>query len=187
MIISLLFFVVTLFDYFTLILPASDEGQKVKAEMISRQNFIDNQKQAIKQIQNLISSYKGEGQLQEVVSSVLPSSEDLAGAFGQINGLVAANHLLLQGTSVGASVDMTSFETNKIQAVAAKSLTKPFSAVDFQVKMTGTYEDFKSFLGNMETNIRIFDVKKINMQPAGKSNQNIYAFDLTIATYYQKP
>src|SRR3989344_4908731 len=184
MISSFILFAAALIVYFNLVLPANEEGQKIKAQQISRQSFIDGQKSAISKVQGLINSYKGEGQLQEVVSSILPSSPDLAGAFAQISGLIQSNGLLMQATIV--SVPIVQGASGESGASASrKSLVNPFGSVDFQVRMVGSYENFKSFLGNLETNIRIFDVKRINFQQAGKPNQDTYIYDLTATTYYQ--
>lgn len=182
LIISFSLFVVTLIIYFSLIVPANNDGQAVKAEMISRQNFINSQKSAINQVKNLIASYKGEGQLQEVVSSILPFSGDLAGSFAQVNGLSQANHLLLNTFIAGTPVELPSAGDKSSQLQI-----KGYGSSDFQLQITGTYEDFKSFIANMETNIRVFDIKKIDIQPAGKPNQDLYNYNLTVATYYQIP
>lgn len=187
MIISFLLFAATLIVYFNLIVPANDDEQEVKAQVISRQEFIDSQKAAISQVQKLINSYKGEGDFQNAVSSILPSFPDLAGAFSQISGLIQINKILMQSMAVGTATnheDSTSGAKDKqFQQIAAK----PYSSVDFQFRMVGTYENFKSFMKNLETNIRIFDVKRIDMQPSGKPNQDVYIYDLTVSAYYQNP
>jgi Tfp pilus assembly protein PilO len=50
--------------------------------------------------------------------------------------------------------------------------------------MTGTYEDFRAFLSNLETNVRIFDLKAMSIQPIAKQT-NLFGFSLTVAAYYQ--
>ncbi|MDO8664524.1 MAG: hypothetical protein Q7K44_03220 [Candidatus Liptonbacteria bacterium] len=186
LIISFILFTGTLIVYFNLVVPANDEQQTIKAQAIGRQNFVDNQKAAISQVSNMINSYKGEGELQDVISSILPQSPDLAGAFSQISGLVQVNKLLMERVAVNAPVNQNISGTAS-QGDTSQQFVKPVGSVDFQVKVIGTYEDFKSFLKNVETNIRIFDVKKIDMQPTAnaKPNQNIYNYDIIITAYYQ--
>jgi len=182
--ISFVLFTATLVVYFNLILPANDEQQAIKAQAIGRQNFVDSQKSAISQVTNMINSYKGEGELQDVVSSILPSSPDLAGAFSQISGLVQINKLLMERVAVSPPVNQN-IPGAAGQGSIPQSFVRPVGSIDFQVKVAGTYEDLKSFLKNVETNIRVFDVKKIDMQSAAKSNQNFYTYDITITAYYQ--
>ncbi len=186
LIISFILFTGTLIVYFNLVVPANDEQQNIKAQAIGRQNFVDNQKAAISQVSSMINSYKGKGELQDVVSSILPSSPDLAGAFSQISGLVQVNKLLMERVAVGAPVNRN-IPGAVNQGDTSQSFVKPVGSVDFQVRVIGTYEDFKSFLKNVENNIRIFDVKRIDMQPTtnAKPNQNAYNYDITITAYYQ--
>jgi len=185
--ISFVLFVASLIVYFNLIIPAGDEEQKIKAQAISRDNFVKSQQAAISQVQKLISSYKGEGELRDVVSSVLPLSPDLAGAFAQLSGLAQVNKLLIQNVTVGTPVNQNTRANNNASGIVSQPLAKPFGSVDFQMKIVGSYGDFKSFLKNLETNIRIFDVKKITLESSSKPNQEVYGYDLTVETYYQSP
>jgi hypothetical protein len=175
--------VAALVVYFNLVVPAYEDGQQVKAEMLARKDFVNNQKDAIDQTKKLIASYKGEGQLQQVVSEVLPLAPDLAGAFAQLNGIIQVNHLSPQGVTVNIPVLQNTPKTPGTQNTGVT--IKPFGSIALQVRLIGTYEDFKAFLKNLESNIRIFDTEKVGVQQAGKPNQDIYIFDLTLNTYYQ--
>ena len=179
--------VAALIVYFNFIQPAYQEDQAVKAQMIGRQNFVDSQKAAIAQTKALIASYKdkGEGKLQEVVSLVLPLDPDLAGAFAQLDGIIQNNRLAAQGITVSIPVLQNLSSKAAGGQAAAIAAVKPFGSITFQVRVIGTYEDFKTLLKNLESNIRVFDVEKISFQPAGKPNQDLYVYDLTLNTYYQ--
>jgi hypothetical protein len=169
--------------YFNFVVPTYEEGQDIKAQMLGRQDFIDNQKAAIDQTKKLIASYKGEGQLQQVVTQIFPLDPDLASAFAQLNGLIAVNRLSTQGVTVNIPVLQNAGVKNPNGQVGVR--IKPLGTITLQARLIGTYEDFKSFLKNLETNIRIFDAEKIAVQPGGKPNQDLYIFDLTLNTYYQ--
>jgi len=187
LLISFVLFVASLIVYFNLIVPAGNEEQSIKAKAISRENFVKSQQAAISQVQKLINSYKGEGELRDVVSSILPLSPDLAGAFSQLSGLAQVNRLLIQNVTVNTPVNQSVQGNSNASGAVSQPLAKPFGSVDFQMKVVGSYGDFKSFLKNLETNIRIFDVKKIILESPGKPNQEIYNYDLTVGTYYQSP
>ena len=187
LLISFVLFVASLIVYFNLIVPAGNEEQSIKAKAISRENFVKSQQAAISQVQKLINSYKGEGELRDVVSSILPLFPDLAGAFSQLSGLAQVNRLLIQNVTVNPPVNQSVQGNSNASGAVSQPLAKPFGSVDFQMKVVGSYGDFKSFLKNLETNIRIFDVKKIILESPGKPNQEIYNYDLTVGTYYQSP
>ncbi len=176
--------------YFNLAEPVYQEAQERKAQAMSRESFVQNQQASILQVKNSIASYKGEGQLQDVVSLALPLNPDLAGAFAQITSLVQNNRLALQGVTVNVPVMQTIAMKSlpgKTSGAFAATILKPFGAITFQIRLVGSYEDFKAFLKNLESNIRIFDIQKINFQSAAKSDQNLYTYDVTVNTYYQAP
>ena len=71
---------------------------------------------------------------------------------------------------------------------------KPLGSFSFRLAASGSYENFKNFLSEIETNIRIFDVKTVALQPAGvaaqtgakaASSQDAFNYTITVATYYQ--
>lgn len=176
--------------YFNFTQPAYQEAQGIKAKVISRQNFVQNQQAAISLVKNSIASYKGEGQLQDIVSLALPLDPDLAGAFAQITSLIQNNRLALQGITVSLPVMQTISTQSlpgKTGAAFSSTILKPFGVVTFQIRLIGSYEDFKAFLKNLQSNIRIFDIQKISFQSAAKSDQNLYVYDVTVNTYYQGP
>ncbi|MBI4085654.1 MAG: hypothetical protein HY433_00170 [Candidatus Liptonbacteria bacterium] len=176
--------------YFNLAEPVYQEAQERKAQAMSRESFVQNQRASILQVKNSIASYKGEGQFQDVVSLALPLNPDLAGAFAQITSLVQNNRLALQGVTVNVPVMQTASVKSKALSgktvgASATAILKPFGVITFQIRLIGSYEDFKAFLKNLESNIRIFDIQKISFQPAAKPDQNLYMYDLTVSTYYQ--
>lgn len=181
--------IAALIMYFNFIQSAYQEAQKIKAQVISRENFVQSQQAAISQVKNSISSYKGEGKPQDVVSLALPLSPDLAGAFAQLTSLAQNNRLALQSITVSLPAMQNLSAKPALGAASgasfASTITKPFGTAAFQVRMIGTYEDFKTFVKNLESNIRILDIQKMAFQPAGKPDQNIYTYDLSINAYYQ--
>lgn len=182
MIAGLLFLVSSLVVYFQFIQPAYEDAQNIKAQQLSQQNFLDSEKAVVKQVQDLISSYEGQVQIQQAVSAALPLSPDAAGALAQLYGLAQDNSLVVQSVSVG-------FSGGSGGGVSQFSLQKPVGTINFQLNVVGTYESFKTFLSMLETNIRIFDLKSLNIQPTsatgGKSAPDLYNYGLTVSAYYQ--
>lgn len=196
MIVSLILLVGALILYFDFIAPAYRDSQEVKAEELSRQAFIDTQRAAVKQVQNLISAYQGQGELREAVSLALPLHEDFAGILAELDGVARASNLAPQAFSAAAgsaqplgrvSTSTRSLEGGKQEVSPGARLRRPINTLTFTVKFAGTYEDLKSFLEKLETNIRIFDVRSLNIQAAAKATQDLLTYDITIATYYQNP
>lgn len=179
LILVFVFVVAAFFVYFNLIQPAYGGAQAVQAEQISKQDFVNTQKTVVTEVQGLISQSQSQSQLEQAIAYVLPQTPDPASVIAQMNGLAQANHLTLQSFSVS---------TPTLQGAATgsgSSLVKPVGTMSFEVRLTGSYEDFKNFLANAETNIRVFDLKTLSLQPGGKPTDDIYAYDMIFSAYYQ--
>ena len=117
----------------------------------------------------------------------MPSGEDVAGALTQIEGIAENNGIVI--TSIAVSPPAVQVKTGATQSTTMK----PLGSFTFNVTASGSYESFKNFLSELETNIRIFDVKTISLQPsaraavAGKAapSPDMFTYAITVATYYQ--
>lgn len=186
---SLIFIFLAIVVFSTLIKPSYEETQKLRADILNRENFIQNQKLLNEQFQKLISQYDSQEKAQENLSLILPQNPAIGEALTQINGLLDLNNLnvlsfnvnkpLLQ--SYGSSLSSTSTQ-----------VIKPLGMIDIAFKVVGSYSDFKNFLKQLETNIRIFNVKTLNISPviiAGSERSQVQSknlsYDISITTYYQ--
>lgn len=179
---ALILFGVAFIVYVTFTSPSYAEAQKVKSEMLGKRTLIENQKAAIAQVEKLINQSAAQEQLRQVVSLALPPTKDESGVIHEINTLATTNRLAVQSlTAVSGSRE----SNGGARATTTISLVKAYGTVSVQVRLAGSYADFKQFLRSLETNVRMFDVRTLNVDPVGKANQDTYTFDLTVATYYQ--
>lgn len=171
-----------------LTIPAYQDAEKVKSDELSRQAFLDRQKKAIDQVKSLLGTYEGQVDAQEKVSLALPQNQDLAGILAQLNGLAQASGLVPQVFSASVTeVQNPSDASQKGQKALTDTLVRPVGTIALQTKFIGPYDNLKSFLQKLETNIRIFDVRSLNVQPVSKSSQDLYSYDVAVVTYYQNP
>jgi Tfp pilus assembly protein PilO len=185
MVLSLVFVVGAFVVFFDFIRPAYEEAQSVRSDQLSRKSFVETQRAAIEQVKRLIETYQEESTLQETVSAALPLRADVSNALAQISSIAANNSVGLQSfTITSPAAQATTANGGRDER---GGLVKPVGTLTFQVKFVGSYDAFKSFLRDVETNIRILDVRNISFQPAGKPEQNLYVYDMTFAAYFQAP
>lgn len=187
MIIVLLLVVGAFVIFFQLIRPAYEEAQVIRSEIISREMFVNQQEDAIAEVQKLIASYQSEQGVQESVNQALPQAPDFAGALYQINGIGTGDGISLQSLAISApTLSTTKPDARATSTTAVGTLVEPIGTLTFQLKFTGKYEDIKTFLGDLENNIRLFDVQSVAIQPAGpKAGANLFTVDMAVTTYYQ--
>jgi len=190
MILALLLVVAAFAMYFELLSPAYATLQTQKGQELGDQQLLSNEKQVVTQVQTLISQYQNQTQAEQSVQMALPNGPDVSGALTQLYGLAAANSISIQ--SVGISVQAVAPTptgapvTDQIEnAAAGASITEPLGTVSFALSASGSYENFKSFLQSLETNLRLFDVGSISITKAGGTSQDNFQYDITVVTYYQ--
>ena len=184
--------------YFQFVQSAYQNAQRVKGQLLSEEAFLRDEEDVINQVKNLISSYQGQEQVQQAVSTALPMEEDVPGAIAQIAGIAIQSGLRVGSISVSAVAP----QTKRAPAGSASSpapkqgsfqstLQKPIGTISLKIGLSGGYEDLKSFLLLLETNLLVFDVKSISMKPAAQSSNakvavyDAFEYDIAVTTYYQ--
>ncbi len=202
-VIGLVFLTAAFVIYFEFVQPAYDDAQSAKSAYVSEQQFLNAEQSTVKKVQDLISSYENQARIQDAVSSALPINEDVVGAIAQLYGLASQSSLALQSLTVSATgIQNASAKKPAAAAGAAPaaasfqaSLQKPIGTVSIQLKLEGQYENLKQFISLLGTNIRVFDLKSLGIQPhavaqgigQAKIVQQAYNFDVGVTAYYQSP
>lgn len=185
-VVSLLLVVAALTIFANFSLPAYREMVELKGKLWSMEALRQEQEAVIKNLQNLIAAYGEAQEVQQTVSLALPLEPELAGALAQLNGLVSVNNLSPQAYTIAAPAAVLSEEARRAE-VKREITFQPFNVgtVNFGLRLAGSYGDFKKFLSQLETNVRVFDIKSLSLHSAGRPEQDTYNFELTVATYYQ--
>jgi len=189
--------------YFEFIVPAYTNLQMVKGQEESEKTLYANETQIVNQVKSLLSTYQSNASSSQSVAMALPVGQDVSGALAQIYGIAANTGVTVQGVAVSVQAVQTvapsavAADTSTSQianAAAGGSIIKPTGTVSFQIAGSGSYESFKNFIHGLETNIRIFDVTAITIQPAATAatkiqaaNTDMFTYSITVVTYYQAP
>ncbi len=186
--------------YFEFIIPAYTNLQLVKGQEEGETTLYANEQQIASKVKSLLVAYQNDASSSQAVAMALPVGPDVSGALAQIYGIATNANLAVQGVQIStqavqasAALVAPSVSGNQLTtAAAAGSIVQPVGTVTFQVTGSGSYESFKSFLQGLETNIRIFDVTAISLQPSPiattktqAGNADMFNYTITAATYYQ--
>lgn len=182
---ALLFLVGAFVVFANYVEPAYVDISDVNARIIAQEGFYREQKAVLDNVKKATGSYDQGAGAREQISYVLPAKPDVASALLQIGGIAHNNGVGLR--AVTATILPPAPQAKTADDSRKKIVTeKPISTVMIRAELSGSYEDFKGFLRNLETNIRIFDVKSMTLQHVGKPNQNSYNYSVTVAAYYQE-
>lgn len=184
--------------YFEFIVPAYSTIESIKGEEEGEATLYANESQIVNQGKGLLSTYESNTSSSQTVAMALPVGPDLSGALAQIYGIAANANVTVQNVGVSvqavqAAASQGSAAGSQIAgAAAAGSVIEPTATVSFQISGSGSYESVKTFLQGLETNIRIFDVTAVSLDPAGiaatktqPGNPDMFNYTITVVTYYQ--
>lgn len=169
--------------FFQFVRPAYTETQTVRAEVISRQNFMEQQSASIEAAQRLIERFRSDTAVQETVSRVLPSTPDVGGALYQL--VAIAGQYNVQIISTTAQTPQIAISAPKTSSSSPTSAVRPLGIATFQVKFNARYDDLKPMLEKLESNVRLMDVTAISIAQGPATAPGQLTVDLTVATYYQ--
>lgn len=174
------FFIMAVVIYALFIRPEYDNVQRLRSEVASRAQAVEQQKDVVKQIQRLLQEYQGVARLQETLSLALPQESGVAEALNQLNGAAQIGGLAIQS----AGVQSLAIRPSSASIKSAKGI----GTLRFNAKISGDYDQIKRFLQMLETNIRLMDVKSLKIEsgvdPTQKSVQK-YLYNITVDVYYQ--
>ena len=177
--VSALMFIAAIFVYNNLVSPAYLEIKDLRAELLGSSKLVEDQRSAINQVQNLLKEYQSILSVESTIGMMLPLSQDAASNLNQIAGLAAINNLKLESLSVNKMANRSS---NK------QDLVKGIGILRFTFQLSGSYENFKSFLRAVETNIVLMDLVDLKIestQGTKLGGSGGLSFSANIDAYYQ--
>jgi Tfp pilus assembly protein PilO len=192
--IALLFLLLAFIVFAYLIKPLYTEIQSLRGDVLIRKNDLETQKNLANKLKELRDKYYGEDfqKIQQAMSLILPENPEIAESLIQLNGLITANNLSLDSITVSRPILINLNDSNNSNSRATStSILKPIGSFDVAFKVKGEYNDFKNFLNQLETNIRFFNIKTIDISSSNvvdslkQGSKSALNFDITASVYYQ--
>ena len=158
--------------------PAYSEVKLLREEQSAYDEALNKSKE-LKAVRDLLlarrSSFSADN-LQKL-SRTLPDNVDNIRLILDINNIAARHALTLRDVTVG----MISDGSRERSALAVGSSGEPVGSVALTFSLLSSYEQFISFLRDVEGSLRLIDVEKLSFK-TGDSDR--YDFTLTIRTYW---
>ncbi|MBI4992507.1 MAG: type 4a pilus biogenesis protein PilO [Candidatus Harrisonbacteria bacterium] len=171
------FVVFALIVYITLIQPEYEMIKELRGGLDSNIKILADTRTALLGVDKLKIEYKQNEKKIDTLSLALPSEESVSSIVAQINNRSEANSLIIQ--SIG--INYLPIKS----PIGSVSLIRGIGTLQLDLRIFGSYSSFKRFLQDLERNVRIMDVRNLRLESAGKPDQDLYAFNLTVDTYYQ--
>lgn len=176
---SALLMIAVVVIYIKLIKPDYTDVQKLRGEIQARKNLLEEQTNAVRQVQELISQLQNQNitHFQEEISLILPLTESIPQAVDQYQAVARAAGLSIQ--SIGLNYLAIK------PAASDTGLAKGIGTIRFKLKLLGSYEGMKVFSQAIETNVRLTDLVDFKINRTAQPGQNLYLNEITVDSYYQ--
>lgn len=191
-IIAALILVAAVVVYFEYIVPTYTSLEDLKGQQESEVALYNNESQIVNQVKSLLTAYQNDAAASQAVALALPANRDLSGALAQVYGIASNTGFTIQQTGVSVQAIQATAAPSTDGSAPTGSIVKPVGTISFQITGSGSYESLKNFLSGLATNIRIFNVTAMSVQPGSviatktqPANPDMFNFTLTVVTYYQ--
>ena len=108
------------------------------------------------------------------LESLMPSRPDSGFLLTTLEALSKKNGVLLKRIDIREQAE---------KAAALNQAALPFELLPFEITISGSYESFRSFLGDLERSRRLVEVKEVSFTAGGA---NSYEVAIKAATFWQK-
>ncbi|MDP1688514.1 MAG: hypothetical protein Q8L47_00050 [bacterium] len=188
-ILSLAMLIGAVIIYSILIVPSYEQVQQLRSQDALKTIEFKEQEKAAADLEALLSNpdYSDLKTLQESLSLTLPNDPNIAQIVSTLNGLAIINTITIKNLDV---------QINPLQSLGNPSYVKNVGSAKAHFQALGTYEDFKSFIGHLENNVRLMDAGVVGLtiekSTAGanaqinKSTKNYLSINVDLQAYYQE-
>lgn len=197
--ISLVFLVSAVLVYGLLISPAYQNVQILRGQLALKNAELTQQDQSVKDLSTLLQQFHDLTSAQQLLELSLPNDAYISQIVNTLNGLAVLNSLTLKSVSI---------QISPLQFLGNPSYVQNIGSARTHFQATGTYENFKTFIGQIERNVRIMDAISLQISPgrsaststtvtiirSGKTtaipptpSQFVLTFDVDLQAYFQEP
>ena len=171
LILNLAIFLLLVFVILVGVKPAFSSVSNLRGEVALRKDEAEKEKQVLEKIKSLSGAVDSRQSEVKRLEEAIPNSESKPELIAIMENLASQNGLGLIAISAEPLPDDPKSRKERVENILQGALLK---TLKLDLKLTGNYEAFKSWLDAVENNLRIFDIQNISFsvkENSGSQNQ----------------
>lgn len=172
--VGLVFLLASLFVYFNLLKPMLGGASKLRGELVSKENLFKDMKSAIQQLKQKVEALKGD---EDRVNRIISTGPNLSELINQLHGLAIQKNISLN--SIAPTVALATISA----AEAERTILRPLNTIRLLLKFSGSYDNIKEFVNALGVNLRLIDIREVNIEPIRQAEDR-YNVELRAIAYY---
>ena len=165
----------TVYMALSLIYPAFLDIQSLRAERQAKIDLKKSQDDAALKIGGLSKQYESLATTQDAFSLMLPITARGPALMNQLQGIARNNFMTLTALS---------FQYLPIKQVE-KTIIQGVGTLRFNMTLSGTYDEMKAFVAQLETNVRVIDLNSLQVEGGAVPRKDTLEYNLIGDAYYQ--
>lgn len=196
LILPISFLVITVILFFVVLDPIYGQVKELKTEVSTYGLALNNSTELQKTRDGLVDTYKNiKKEDKDRLEHFLPSTIDNIELILEIEKIANSHGMPIKNIKFDSNkTNPKSGDTNVNEAVMVEvdpADYLPYGIFPMNFVIEGRYDNFLSFMNDLEHNLRLVDVKSVDFSvpevAAGStSNPNIYSYTLNVETYWLK-
>lgn len=176
-VLALLFLIASVIVYSSYITAAYSDVLTLRGTLANKQDTYKQLNDTVNQTQSLFADFQNKTDIQQQASLILPKDRNVGYLVGQIVGLADAN---------GLAVSSIATQILPVQASTSKVI-RNIGRIKADVKISGSYAGFKSFIRQLENNMLILDNTDLRVDNTGTTVGSTagLTYSLSVTSYYQ--
>lgn len=193
LILNLSIFLLLVFVILMGVKPAWSSVSNLRGDLSLRKDEAEKERQVLEKIKSLSGAVDSRQSEVKRLEEAIPSSESKPELIAIMENLASQNGLGLTAINTELVADEPKSRKDRVANMLQGALLKTLRA---DLKLTGSYEAFKSWLVALENNLRIFDVQSISFsvrENRGSPNQvasskinPVMEYSVSVLTYMIK-
>ncbi len=120
------------------------------------------------------------------LAKMLPDHDDNIGLILEFDAIASRYGLALTNVDVSTGDARSAQTPDEIQGVVGTAAQ--YATITLHFSTFGTYDNFRSFLHDLEQSLRLVDVVSLNVTPSSVATggQQTFTYDATVRTYWLK-
>lgn len=167
----------------------------LKKEQNSRQKQdVEKMEDLISKLKEFISVYEQKQAQAEQLSKFLPAGENISGILNSVETMGAQAGVIIDSIEWSLKSDKEEVQSVPVEGAGDGSSGVQTSQnsgegdgikiISVGISAAGTYESFKNFIANLESSIRLVEIRQIGLTAKGESG-NLFDFEIKGDMYYQ--
>ena len=192
-VISLVFIIAATVVFLKLIQPEYAVLERNKSTKAAQEEQIDRKKNIDELIAKQSDNYNKNSGYRDVFTAALPARPAIDMALAQIDYLAGQNNISLSSVAVSETTPPLS-DSARRDPYSLEALVGKYKTISLNVVAAGQYDNFRKFVENIESGVRIIDIKDMSVQqsalpnsPTSSRNQAqapVYIYNLNLNAYY---